>query len=274
MKRYRFLDFFIDTERKLWELAANNPEFTGIEQRQLTQEIIAEYGLLNIEAKKKRYMEIKPPVLCIVLEYYPLIYETIRTYIAGQYYPALTGACCIGETILNSLLLKLRNHYSNTNYYKQIYKKDSFQNWEESIEILESWKILTVPIKKEYLKLLELRKISVHLREITDFSALSCQAINIVLTIVDHLFGLKSNVFFSCPGEIYIKKPLEKDPIVIEFFKPACAYVGYKHRIVNVNNSTPFTLGYEDTNDYEQKALSDEEFKELRISFREAVKGL
>ena len=51
------------------------------------------------------------------------------------------------------------------------------------------------------------------------------------MRITDALFGLRGDIFFWVPGEPYIRRERERDPIVQKFFIPACVRVGYKHRI-------------------------------------------
>jgi hypothetical protein len=265
MKRYRFSNFFFDGERNLWKLIEEHSNALQIGREGLKQELAEKYGSLDLENKIKRFLEINPPTICIVLDYRFLMYETINAFVSGQYYPAVTGACCIGEAIYNSLILRLRKYYTSHPLYKNVHSKNSFQNWDESISILSSWGILNSELKVEYEQLLDIRKKSIHLRNVSDYYTQALQAINIIMLIVDNLFGLKSDILFWCPGEIYIKKEKESIPIVKEFFIPACILLGYKHKVKSDidPNSSKFT--YVDANDYEDGEISDQQFRELRI---------
>jgi hypothetical protein len=44
--------------------------------------------------------------------------------------------------ILNHLLLDLREEFRGTPEYKQIHRKDSFDNWDLAIDTLEAWSVL------------------------------------------------------------------------------------------------------------------------------------
>ena len=61
---------------------------------------------------------------------------------ACRNYPALTGACALGERILNYLILNLRDDFHSTPEYKQVYRKDSFDQWDAPINALASWGVL------------------------------------------------------------------------------------------------------------------------------------
>lgn len=54
-------------------------------------------------------------------------------------YPALVGACALGERILNHLILDLRGAYAHTPEYKRVHRKDSFDDWRVPIDTLAAW---------------------------------------------------------------------------------------------------------------------------------------
>jgi hypothetical protein len=102
-----------------------------------------------------------------------------------------------------------------------------------------------------------------------DPQKLTIDAINNVNFIVDNIFGILNRkdilLLFDVPGEIYIKKEAEKIPLVQEFYLPSAFLVGYKH---TTNESGKII---DET--YEDKEISDEEFVNLRISFKKSGKS-
>jgi hypothetical protein len=62
------------------------------------------------------------------------------------------------------------------------------------------------------------------------------------------------------PGEPYIRKDMEEDPVVQEFFIPNCPLVGYKHYL----EGTPKGFAIHDNFDYEPVEVNDDEFRRLR----------
>ena len=262
----------MDGRRNLWKSVERNPIALSEQGEMLKQELIEKYGSYDKDNKIKRFLEVQPPNICVSLEYHYLMYEVIDAYVCGTYYPALTGACCIGETIFNSLILALREYFMDTSSYKKIYRKESFQNWEEAIDVLSSWGILDSKLQQEYVQLADVRRKAIHLRSVEDFHKQSLRAVNTILMIVDNLFGLGSGVFFWCPGELYVKKDKETLPLVREFIIPKCFLLGYKHRVISVGSDESLVISYEDSFEYENDEVSDQRFRELRIEWKRGTK--
>lgn len=256
MKRYRSTNFFIDCIR-------NDPN-----QQEIRNFVISRYGDSNIEEKYKRYMSFKPPSLRMITEYHELLQEIEDSYVYGLYYPSLTSACCLGERIFNILILRLRNYYKNSEHYKQIYQKESFNDWTKSIEILSDWKVIdSDEIKAKYEELREIRHGVIHFNKLEDIEGKAINALNIIYDITAYFFavGNRKDIYFWCSGEIYIKKEAEQTPFVKEMILPHCYLVGHGHRIESVNRQNVL----KDDNVYEEKEISDEEFTELRKNLRQ-----
>ncbi len=73
-----------------------------------------------------------------------------RSFIIGSYYPALTGACSLGERILNHLILTFKEDYKWSLEYKKVYDKKSFDDWSLPIGILSKWGILLPAVVKKF----------------------------------------------------------------------------------------------------------------------------
>jgi len=147
MKRYMWTNFFIDTIRNFVLSPDLRQAVKEKELDSLQQMLAAKHGTDDIEGKLERYLSLKPPNLVVVNEFHPMVLEVEDAYICGHYYPSLTGACCIGERILNVLLLKLRDYHKKSEWYKRIYGKESFDDWGQAIQILSDWNVLNRPTR-------------------------------------------------------------------------------------------------------------------------------
>jgi hypothetical protein len=273
MKRYRFLtNTFIDFTRNMFK---GHPQSQLLlqENPQLKSEIALQYGLLDIENKTKRYLEYEPPNMCIIIEYLNILHSISDSYVLGSFYPTLTGACSLGERIFNIIILKLRDYYKAHPLYKHVHSKDSINDWEKAINILVEWKIIDKELEIDYRKLAKLRNESIHFGNIKDIQDSSLNALKIVMLITDKLFGLKNDLYFWCPGEIYVKKEKEPEPFVREFILPNCVLLGYKHSTVETKDNPKYSFRYQDRYDYESCQVSDEEYRRLRIEWNNQKSG-
>jgi len=263
MKRYRILKFGIDTTRNILNFPNNTPMIEKHKQ-EMKESLISQFGEIDFDNKFKRYMEVKKPALAIVEEYWYLLNEIADAYVSGYFYPALTGACCLGERIFNVMILKLREYHKSSKFYKNIYRKDSFIDWDEAINISKEWVAIDNETEENFRSLEKIRHASIHYRNREqDLQRISIDAINNINFIVDHIFGILNRkdilLLFNVPGEIYIKKEAEKIPLVREFYIPSAFLVGYKHTISDSNKLID--------EKYDDKEISDEEFVNLRKSF-------
>ncbi|MDB6151530.1 MAG: hypothetical protein JWQ44_2978, partial [Chthoniobacter sp.] len=148
MKRYRVLnivfvarDILLNINIEVWwvrevkELHAQN-------QAAIKGGLIQDFGATAAEAKLKNFTDLGAASSSIVA-YHNLFFLQIRySFTIGGYYPALTGACALGERILNHLLLAHRDFFKSSPEYKTVYRKSSFDNWDLPITTLSSWGIL------------------------------------------------------------------------------------------------------------------------------------
>ncbi len=275
MKRYRVLNFDFDTRvrtlvdpiKEEWEEKVKE---LHLQNRQKTeQSLIEAYGVLNKDMKKEDFIAIDSKPFSI-LAFHNRFFEQIRTsFIMGAYYPALTGACALGERILNHLMLNLRDDFKNSPEYKKIYRKKSFDDWDVPISILASWGILLPKVIEEFHQLEEIRNKSIHFRPETDHNdrALSLEAIHCLREIIENqfsAFGTQPWFITNIPGEIYLKKDWESNPFIKRVYLPNCRLVGYKHYI----ESLVPKMVVNDNFEYEDKEVSDDEFAETRIKYK------
>src|SRR5919106_1746170 len=232
----------------------------GAQYTILREWLATTHGVINVEEKLKRYLEFNPPNLCVLTEFHDLFRQIQDSYVSGYDYTALTGACCLGERILNLLVIKTRRYHKQSRYYKRIYRNDSIQKWDLAMDALSDWCVLKGDTIDKFKELSTLRNASVHYGPLRDLRPRALSSLSLVTAITDELFGLRTDIFFCVPGEFYIRKDVEEGSIVKEFFIPNCPLVGYKHFLEGGTNS----LIIRDNFDYEPLEVDDDEFRRLR----------
>ncbi|TSD01292.1 MAG: hypothetical protein Athens071426_693, partial [Parcubacteria group bacterium Athens0714_26] len=224
MKRYKILSLAIDTSRGIFRGSSSEGSAIAIAKKEMENEIKSRFGVFEYDNKFKRYMALEKPVLSVVEEHTYLLEDICDAYVRGSLYSALTGACCLGERIFNNVIFKVMEDFKSSPWYKIVYAKNrrngSIVEWEDGIKILHSWNIINAEVLKKYLRLKELRNESVHFQKKNqDLESMSLEAINIISFIISSLFSLDQNrkdilLWFDVPGEIFLKKAAENDPMV------------------------------------------------------------
>lgn len=269
MKRYRILSFDFDSRAMSLEPIPDhweeNVKKVHIENREKTlQGLKYQYGEENFELKLANFIDLKNKPFSISAFHNKFLQQARNAYVMGSYYPALTGACALGERILNRMIILLRNYHKDSPEYRKVYRKDSFDNWALAIDTLEAWKELMPEAVSKFRELHIKRNRAIHFNPETDHNdkELALEAIHLMQDIVSiqfSSFGTQPWVF-CVPGEIYIKKEWESAPFVKEVFIPNCALVGPKHRIETLFPK----IIVNDQFEYENKEITDEEFYALR----------
>lgn len=272
MKRYRVLPFFdFDTRARTliepindeWEEKIKKQHHENREN--VINSLIYEYGELDKEQKIKNFAALDSKPFSI-LAFHNRFFSQIRnSFVIGSYYPALTGACALGERILNYLLLVLRDDYKGTTEYKKVYRKESFDDWSIPISTLESWEVLLPDVIENFYKLKEMRNKAIHFRPEIDKNdrELALEAINCMKAIIGSQFsswGPQPWFITAITGELYLKKSWEEKPFIKKIYLPNCALVGPKHKIKAI---TPKVI-IDDNFKYESNQISDEDFCKLR----------
>ena len=191
----------------------------------------AEFGTFNIDTKIANFIAIGTKPMS-VLAYHNQFFEQVRrAFVMGDYYPALVGACALGERILNHLILDMRHFFKLEPEYKKVYRKDSFDDWNVPIATLEAWHILLPTAVTEFRALLQLRHRSVHFNAGT-YNTLRDDALAAVLhmrLIIEQQFGsFAARPWFisGTKGHVFIKKEYEIHPFIMAYFIPHCPFVG------------------------------------------------
>lgn len=229
-------------------------------QARLRESLAREFGTANLDAKLKNFTEIGTKPFSIVA-YHNRLFDQVRTsFVMGAYYPALVGACALGERTLNHLILDLRDHYRDRPEYKKIARKQSFSDWTQVIDILVAWGVLIPLAEAAFRALMSLRHQSIHFNA-TTYASLRSDALAAVVhmrQIIEQQFGSwgQQPWFISGSlGHIFIKREWEEDPFMKVFYLPQCPLVGPNFAI-----SFDQGLRYHDHSDYGDGTWTDEEF--------------
>ena len=272
MKRFRILTFDFDSRPKLFTLTVNEEADDSIKklhienQTKLYTQFLSQFGTSNSFEKVQNFMLIGSKPFSVIAFHNKFLEQIRNAFILGAYYPSLTSTCALGERILNHLIIKLREDFKATTEYKKVYRKDSFDNWDLAIRTLESWGILFPRTVELFHKLKELRHYSIHFKPEADTNdkSLALSAIKLLSEIIQEQFpGSVTKPWFmlDMKGELYIKKDFETDPFVKNIYLPNSHSVGPYHHIENVNGEMIIKDDYK----YEDKEISDDEFRELRL---------
>lgn len=273
MKRYRVLRFDFDTRANLLSLKIEDDwsEEAKAHWRATHKDIEAglvhEFGEAAADEKRKNFMDLGAAPLSVVAFHNVFLADCRTAFVVGAYYPSLTGACALGERILNHLLLKLRDDFSGTPEYKRVYRKDSFDNWDVAVDTLEAWGVLLPEAATKFRELAKVRNQAIHFNPETDHNdrKMALEAMKLLQAIVQNQFGaFGTQPWFipDVPGEMYIRKEWESSPFVRAVYLPNCALVGPEHRL----EITPgrFRFVVHDDAAYDNVEVSDEDFVRLR----------
>jgi len=239
-------------------------------KQQVADEIAQQYGVWNGEEKLANFCALGREPFSVVSFHTTFLRQCRDAFIAHSFYPALTGACALGERILNHLVLKLRDYHKGTASYKKVYDKESFDNWNMAIDVLDEWQVFIdegvfrawqafvinkTRLSKEetdlhtssgvadlFRRLYNLRNDSLHFRVDLDVETRkpALRAIQLLQDIVAAQFGVEGPLPWfipEAPGQ-FIRKQFEDTPFIREFYLPACDLVGPGYRIEQVGNGT------------------------------------
>jgi hypothetical protein len=139
----------IDFDNRVFLLEELDLDWSEADQRirlesreRLLAKLAGEFGADLFDMKIENFKSLGKKPFSILARHNQFFDQARRAFIIGSYYPALVAACALGERILNHLILDLRNFYKNTPEYKDVYRKDSFDNWKIPIDTLSAWGVL------------------------------------------------------------------------------------------------------------------------------------
>jgi hypothetical protein len=227
----------------------------------------AEFGERDFDVKLANFKELGAKPFSIVAFHNLFLAQSRRAFVHGQYYPALTAISALGERILNHLVIGLKDEYKSHSRYKNIYRKNSFDDWTLPIDVLFEWGIFSSEVAASFRALKEKRNNALHFNLSTELNdrELALEAIKNLEEIVSYQFSAFGTLpwLLSVPGECYIKKDYEHLPFVKLVYLPNCTYLGYKYTTIRA-----FPWEFQDSSDYLDQDISDEEFLCLRHEFQ------
>lgn len=238
---------------------------------QVIEELRHQYGAMALENKVAEYSALGPEPFS-VLSYHNHLYRQVRdAFVAGSYYPALTGCCALGERILNHLIQDLRDDFRGTPEYKHVYDKEGFDNWDLAIGVLESWSVILPEVVADFRTLRDLRNQSIHYRPEVgeDPRPMAIDSIKLLARIISNQFGSLGDqpwYLSGIPGEIYLKRDSEQLPFVRRFLIPSAVLVGPRHELEFDPQAQAFRVA--DMGDAGPREGTDEEFRDLRVDGR------
>lgn len=233
-------------------------------KERVTGELIKEFGERYTDMKVANFIAVGSAPFSILSYHNALFHQVRRAFIIGSYYAALVGACALGERILNHLILDLREEFRATPQYKKVARKESFDNWEASVETLVAWDVLLPEAAGEFLVLGDLRHRSIHFNPET-YTNLRDDALKAALhlrAIIAAQFGSFSTAPWfikGTAGQCFIARDWEQKPFVKKFYLPACQFVG---ALFAINFDAQRGVVFYDKDDYGGGDWTDEEFAE------------
>jgi hypothetical protein len=275
MKRYRIINYDFDTRVKIFTMAIKPDANKQIKELHIDNttkiytHFLSQYGLMDSVNNVRNFIEINSKPFSIIAFHNKFQDQIRNSYIIGSFYPSLVAACALGERILNHLILKLRDNFRNTQEYRKVYRRNSFDNWDLAIATLESWRVLLPDTIKYFKKLKKLRNRSIHFNPITDTNdkELALEAIKILTDIIKTQFPVMGTQPWFIPnmkGESYIKKEYEDYPFIKNIYLPNAIYVGPYHKIEQKDNRSVVV----DNFNYDEKGISDDEYRKFRYGPR------
>jgi hypothetical protein len=235
--------------------------------------LAAQFGSDDWERKERDFIAIGTKPFS-VLAFHNTFQEQIRiSFVAGGYYPALVGACALGERILNHIVFAIREDFRKTDGYKKVYRKKSFDDCNIPLDVLEEWGVLLPDALPPFRALQRIRNESVHFSPNLDIDCRepALRAIEHISKIVEVQFSAWGNKHWtiSIPGEVYLKETAEALPFIARVWLKAgagCVRVGPEHQLEH-----RITGWHVHDRKYDNVKISDEEFTRLRAEF---LKGL
>lgn len=222
--------------------------------------LVREFGEIFSEKKIENFVAIGTKPFSVLAYHNHFFDQVRRAFVIGAYYPALVGACALGERILNHLVLDLRDFYKSTPEYRKVFRKGSFDNWQVPIDALEAWNVLQPKAVTEFRALMELRHRSIHFN-VGTYATLkedALSAIHHMREIIDQqftAFGDRPWFITGTRGHLFIKSEWEENPFIKTYYLPSCPFVGPYFAI-----SFDQGLQFHDHHDYGDGHWSDDEF--------------
>jgi hypothetical protein len=243
-------------------------------RRQIRMGLIHEFGNAEHERKIADFGALGAAPWSVI-DRHNLFMRQIRDAFAfGAYYPALVGACALGERLLNELVIRLRGEYSSHPATAKVATQRTFNDWILCIEALFKWGVLDDPLATKLNNLRKFRNRSVHYGAHLIESDARDDALHAVLLIQEVIEGLfkphggPPRFIAGTSGHTFLSLRAESEPFTREFLLPASILVSPNFEMRwNVDKGWFDVFDDENYQD-EFSTLTDEEFADHRRSPR------
>jgi hypothetical protein len=228
--------------------------------------LLAEHGTDDGEQKIADYQLMGPAPWSIAFEHNPLMTQVRSAFAHGDYYPALVGACALGERILNQLILTLRDDYDkHPATTKRVRRDTTFTHWEACIDVLHGWGVLPDPVAVEYRQLKSLRDDAVHFVATVPAGQRepALAALKLIQSIIQEVFsplGGPPRYIGGTAGASFIALEAEAEPFVRRILLPRSALLSPAHRFYPGSSTDGLEWTVVDDADYDPTPLTDDEF--------------
>ena len=272
-RRYRPIQVTFDTRNVVLDLEIEEEWDAEIKsmweeiKAQVHVDLLAEFGPSNAEAKLDNYRAMGPAPWSVVFKHTALLRQVRSSFAHGDFYPALVGACALGERLLHELILALRDHFVNhAATTRRIRAGKPGNEWGTLITVLQGWGILDEQVAATYRELERRRHAAVHFDP--ELKATGRDAALVALLalqqIVENVFephGGPPRYIANTGGTSYISLAAEQEPLIQRIFLPNCALVSPAHRL-EADESVPGEWRVYDDPNYPGDQITDQQFAE------------
>lgn len=239
-------------------------------RRQLRVGLIHEFGNAEHERKIEDFGALGSAPWSVIDRHNLFLQQVRESFSFGAYYPALVGACALGERLLNELIIRLRGGYSSHPATVKVATHRTFNDWILCIEALFKWGVLDDPLATKFNNLRKFRNRSVHYgTHLADSDARddALHAVLLIQEIIEALFrphGGPPRFIAGTSGHTFLSLPAESEPFTREFLLPASILVSPNFEMKWNVDTGWFDVFDDETYQDEFFTLTDEEFAEHR----------
>lgn len=141
-------------------------------QAEVLRGLLAELGPVDGDHKLDNYRAMGPAPWSVVFEHSVLLRQVRTSFAHGEFYPALVGACALGERLLHELVLALRADYLNYHATIKRVRRDRLgTDWGALIGVLHGWAVFDDEVAGTYRQLEAHRHAAVHFDPDLDVAA-------------------------------------------------------------------------------------------------------
>lgn len=243
-------------------------------RRRVRRMLIHEFGNAEHQRKIDDYGALGPAPWSVIDRHNVFMRQVRDSFAFGAYYPALVGACALGERLLNELVIRLRSAYSSHPATVKVATQRTLTDWVLCIEALFGWGVLDDLLATKFNNLRKFRNRSVHYgKHLTGSDARedALHAVLLIQEIIEALFrphGGPPRFIAGTTGHTFLSRAAESEPFIREFLLPAFILVSPNFEMQYNVDKGWFDVFDDHKYQDEFLTLTDEEFAEHRRSPR------